>query len=158
MAGETEMIINWFPSLLQDPAFRITSPDTRDYNCIAWALGYKNKWIWPMEKALREEDMLWSNDIEISERTEVFLQFFLSHGYRLRDNDDNDDNVNGCDIIALYELDGKVTHAARQLKNGLWTSKLGPWHDIQHSTPHSLEGDIYGKVKYILKKKSTEND
>ena len=96
--------------------------------------------------------MLWSNDIEISEETDTFLKFFQTKGYQVC----TDNNEPECDAIALYELDGKVTHAARRLRNGLWTSKLGPWHDIQHSTPYSLEGDIYGKVKYILKKKSTE--
>lgn len=154
MDRETKMITQWFPALLQDPAFRITSPDTRDYNCIAWALGYNNRWIWPIMKAQREDDMLWFNDIEISERTEVFLQFFQSQGYRICENNDN---AHGYDIIALYELDGKVTHATRRLNNGLWTSKLGPWHDIQHSTPYSLEGNIYGKVTYILRKKITED-
>lgn len=151
MAGENKMITQWFPLLSHDPAFKITSPDTRNYNCIAWALGYNNKWVWPIGKVQREEDMLWSNDIEISEETDTFLKFFQTKGYEVC----TDNNEPECDAIALYELDGKVTHAARRLRNGLWTSKLGPWHDIQHSTPYSLEGDIYGKVKYILKK-STE--
>ncbi|MBQ0075482.1 MAG: hypothetical protein KBT34_14980, partial [Prevotella sp.] len=30
--------------------------------------------------------------------------------------------------------------------------KLGYWHDIQHSSPQSLEGDMYGKVYCYMKK------
>ena len=54
--------------------------------------------------------------------------------------------------IALYAKDGLCTHAARRLPNGLWTSKLGYYHDIQHSTPQSLEGYIYGKVYCYMNK------
>ena len=56
--------------------------------------------------------------------------------------------------IALYITPGttKCTHAARQLSSGLWTSKLGEAYDIQHDTPQSIEGSIYGCVYCYMKK------
>lgn len=38
-----------FPGLRYDDGFRITSPEDADYNCIAWALGRKDCWLWPDE-------------------------------------------------------------------------------------------------------------
>ncbi|MBU2521028.1 MAG: hypothetical protein KKD50_02235, partial [Proteobacteria bacterium] len=35
-----------FPKL-QDGGYRITSLDTVDYNCIAWAAGDTEAWWWP---------------------------------------------------------------------------------------------------------------
>jgi hypothetical protein len=40
----------------------------------------------------------------------------------------------GWQTIALYSADGELTHAARRLDNGRWTSKLGPDIDIEHDT------------------------
>ncbi len=43
-------------------------------------------------------------------------------------------------------------HAARQLKNGTWTSKLGVEDDISHPSPDALAGGSYGDVKLIMKR------
>ncbi|MBC5829215.1 MAG: hypothetical protein GIW98_03355 [Candidatus Eremiobacteraeota bacterium] len=37
------------------------------------------------------------------------------------------------DKIALFTKDGVPTHAARQLRTGQWTSKLGALQDISHA-------------------------
>jgi hypothetical protein len=47
--------------------------------------------------------------------------------------------------------DGEPTHAAQQLSNGKWTSKLGRWQDIEHELD-GLVGEMYGTVKQILKR------
>ena len=54
--------------------------------------------------------------------------------------------------IALYATTtGTPTHAARQLPDGRWTSKLGRWEDIEHRLP-DLEGESYGAVVQIMKR------
>jgi hypothetical protein len=59
----------------------------------------------------------------------------------------------GFEKIAIYANDsGDATHVAKQTASGKWTSKLGDWEDIEHSTLESLEGDFYGKVVQILKR------
>ncbi|MGK7932393.1 MAG: hypothetical protein AB4041_13310 [Microcystaceae cyanobacterium] len=40
----------------------------------------------------------------------------------------------GYQKIAVYTLNNKPTHVARQLSDGAWTSKLGSSEDIQHHT------------------------
>jgi hypothetical protein len=42
-------------------------------------------------------------------------------------------------------------HAARQLPNGRWTSKLGVSEDIEHAL-HDLTGLIYGSVALVFKR------
>ena len=67
----------------------------------------------------------------------------------------NEKFENGFEKVALYvDKDGAPTHAARQLPNGKWTSKLGNGEDIEHETIHVVEGDGYGKAKYFLKRKN----
>jgi hypothetical protein len=54
--------------------------------------------------------------------------------------------------IALYATaNGVPSHAARQLPDGRWTSKLGRWEDIEHRLP-ALEGESYGAVVQIMKR------
>jgi hypothetical protein len=54
--------------------------------------------------------------------------------------------------VALYvDENGKPTHAARQLPNGRWTSKLGQGQDIEHEL-EGVTGSVYGVVAQILKR------
>jgi hypothetical protein len=55
--------------------------------------------------------------------------------------------------IVIYTLNGIPTHAARQIENGKWVSKLGPWEDIEHNTAKAVEEYIYGKATAYMKKK-----
>src|SRR5258708_6988096 len=61
----------------------------------------------------------------------------------------------GFEKIALYSnAQGEFTHAARQKEDGIWTSKLGDWEDIEHRTLSGLSGNApaYGSVAKILKR------
>ena len=57
----------------------------------------------------------------------------------------------GFDRVALFAKNGMPTHAARQLPNGRWTSKLGQREDIEHDL-HAVGGDAYGVVVAVLKR------
>jgi hypothetical protein len=54
----------------------------------------------------------------------------------------NADNEPGFEKVVLYAKGGVPTHAARQLLNGNWTSKLGREIDVQHNTPEALVDEI----------------
>lgn len=140
---------SWFPNLKYDKDFKITSPNTRDYNCISWALGRLNVWYWPPLGKEQEEDEYWPEDVSDDTKIETFIKAMKTEGFALCSSEELESSVTK---IALYSKDGYCTHAARQLPNGLWTSKLGFWHDIQHSSPLSLEGDMYGSVYCFMKK------
>jgi hypothetical protein len=80
---------------------------------------------------------------------DAFVEAFGQLGYEVID----DPGVHraGYERIALYTKDGKVTHAARQLASGRWTSKLGDREDISHALP-SLNGDQYGAPETYLER------
>ena len=53
--------------------------------------------------------------------------------------------------VALYaDQFGRWTHAARQLPNGGWTSKLGKLEDIEHEFVDTLTGQYYGSVHCFM--------
>jgi hypothetical protein len=45
------------------------------------------------------------------------------------------------------------THAARQLPNGRWSSKLGKLEDIEHALD-DICGSAYGSVVPVLKRRT----
>jgi hypothetical protein len=61
---------------------------------------------------------------------------------------------NGVEKVALYGKDEAgteiPTHAALQLETGKWTSKIGPFEDIEHETAADVEGPVYGRVVCYL--------
>ena len=124
-----------FPKLRD---FRVTSPPSRRYNCIAWAAGVSNDWWWPRPRvywppgALREPTL------------SAFIAAFAVLGYETCDDGALEEGV---EKVAIYALqNGLPTHMARQLPSGRWTSKLGEAEDIEHASPAELEGVEYGAV------------
>lgn len=151
--GEEAQIIAFFPGLKDDPDFKITSPSDPNYNCIAWAYHYDNRWMWPggVEEKVMDGFHYWPDGIEDSTDVAAFIEAFRRTGYEICDDDEFEE---GFRKIALYVKNGtsECTHAARQLNNGKWSSKLGENHDIQHGTPYTLEGSLYGVVHCIMKR------
>jgi len=146
-------VISFFPGLRYDKHFKITSPEDPSYNCIAWAYQIKNRWMWPpagQPTYLLDAVTYWPNDNADTE-VESFVDAFRGKGYEKCDNPNFEE---GYRKIALYITPGttKCTHAARQLSNGFWTSKLGPSFDIQHESPKTIEGGEYGCVYCYMKK------
>ena len=150
--GEEVKILEAFPGLQKDPDFKITSQDDPDYNCIAWACHYNNRWMWPggIEKKIADGFHYWPDGVDDTTEVSAFISAFEKKGYMVCDNADFESDYTK---IALYVKRGttECTHASRQLRNGKWTSKLGQSYDIQHGTPYSIEGDIYGEVSCIMK-------
>jgi len=151
--GEEAQIKRYFPKLQSDKDFKITSPQTPNYNCIAWAYHYNDRWMWPggQEMKICDGFLYWPDDVDDSEDVTAFIKAFEKTGYTLCDNPDFEE---GFRKIALYVVKDttQCTHAARQLSNGKWTSKLGELNDIQHGTPYTIEGQYYGEVYCIMKR------
>jgi len=141
-----------FPLLRRD-LYIVTSPVDFAYNCIAHAAGCNNKHWWPV-KAVGVD---WPIN-RFDETIDCFIEAFATQGYKVCEKQDTT-LESKTEKIALYvDMAGEPTHAARQLENGNWTSKLGEWEDIEHATLESLEGDVvnrqlgYGMVKTILRR------
>jgi hypothetical protein len=141
-----EPIDELFPGLTKS-GFLVTSPATRDYNCIAWAADDTTRWWWP-DRDPNNDAIFWPESVVAEETLDAFLAVFTLLGY-----------AEGCDEalesgfekVALFANAGVPTHAARQLPSGLWTSKLGLREDIQHEL-HALSGAEYGAVVLIMKR------
>jgi hypothetical protein len=74
---------------------------------------------------------------------------FTSLGYTVCEGEEPE---SGYEKIALFaDGDGRPTHAARQLPNGRWSSKLGKAEDIEHGL-RDLEGTLYGEVVFLMKR------
>ena len=137
-------IEKFFPKL-QDGLYKITSPDTVDYNCIAWAAGDTEAWWWPD----RLDIGYWPAGVRRAEILEAFIEAFATLGFTLCDTAEYEE---GFEKVAIYiDVNGKPTHAARQLSPGLWTSKLGNLQDIEHHID-GVSGDQYGAVAVIMKR------
>ena len=129
-----------FPNLTSG-GYEITSDFSLDYNCIAWAAGDISRWWWP---AAGDH---WPID-DTSATVSSFSRAFAEIGYRQA----NDDSLEpGYEKVALFAKEGRISHAARQLPNGRWTSKLGSDVDIEHDLC-DIEGEVYGTVVRLLKR------
>jgi hypothetical protein len=145
-------IINAFPELANDPDFQITSPETPKYNCIAWAYKYNDRWMWHTGSEKLDGVVYWPDGVENSPYIDAYMNAFRLQGYEICDNWQYEKDF---ERIALYiDPDTLVcTHAAREKRNGIWTSKLGQSNDISHANPYTIEGVAYGKVACIMKRK-----
>ena len=133
-----------FPGLAGAP-YRVTSPSDRHYNCIAWALEIKDKWYWPGEG----DNIVWPTTVPFEETVEAFIALFDGFGFAPCADDGLEP---GFERIALFADSADFpTHAARQLPNGRWTSKLGKSEDIEHDL-RALEGDVYGRVVRLFRR------
>ena len=131
-----------FPNSFIEP-FTITSPETPQHNCVAWALGDTMHW-WE-----GDEDYLWLDNIDFDNTLATLQRFFHILGF---EPIDNPNFQNGVEKIALFSNNSiDCTHVAKQLPSNIWTSKLGISHDVTH-TLSAMEKGIYGDVAMILQK------
>ncbi len=140
MSAELERL---FPALA-DGGYVVSSPEATSYNCVAWAVGESHRWWQP--------GIYWP--IPSGDDLATLVALFTSMGYAPCDGDGLEP---GHEKVALYADDlGDWTHAARQLPDGWWTSKLGQGVDIRHRTSQALIGEVYGAVRAIMKRATSE--
>ena len=60
--------------------------------------------------------------------------------------------------VALYEMQGAAKHAAIQMPNGRWRSKLGRGPVIEHLSPDSLSGGPYGNPTVTMRRVKAANE
>lgn len=136
-----------FPNMSPEHC-RLTSPIASEYNCIAWAAGDVRNWWWP------DEDGYWPAHLPLVDTLDNFVAAFQEQGY---ESSDGGILEPGFEKVAIYTgALGRVKHMARQLPDGIWTSKLGAAWDIEHRTATELECDLYGTVAQYLRRALAE--
>lgn len=127
--------------------YTITSPETLNYNCIAWGANVDTAWWWPDS----QNQAYWPPGVARVETVSAFKQAYRTVGFV---NCSDGNLVEGTEKIAVYVNSRNVpTHAARQLPSGEWTSKLGRCHDITH-TLAGLEDNFYGSVGFFMQRRT----
>ena len=134
-----------FPALLK-VGYCVASDEDSGYNCIAWAAGRSDQWWEP------SPGYYWPDGSPAIDTVEALMQVFRDLGYEVCANGHAE---SGFQKIAIFAEDEIYTHAARQLDDGKWTSKIGAWEDIEHSSCEGLEGNEYGKVRHFMKRPKT---
>ena len=128
---------------LERSTFEITSPQAEDYNYIAWAAHDTERWWWP-------GGGFWPDGVPEQEIMSAFEQAYGTLGFEPCDGPELEV---GYEKVVIYALHGVPAHAARQLPDGTWTSKLGGLEDVRH--PHDgLKVDDYGApVRYLRRRR-----
>lgn len=143
MLDDAQLSIS-FPNLLPG-TYRNSSPPTDVYNCIAWAAGRDDHWWEPAAGA----GYYWPVSVPLEYTIDAALKLFESLGFVTCTDASLEVQF---EKIVIYGERGGYTHAARQLSNGKWTSKLGRYQDIDHDQPESLTGGDYGQIVFIMKR------
>jgi len=127
--------------------YEVTSSATFDYNCIAFAADDQDKWWEPDPNGYAYWPIAWRED-----SLPCYIEAFQSIGYEIC----SDGLEADFEKIAFYILDNKPTHAAKQLPDGRWKSKLGDFQDIIHNTLKAVEDHPdYGKAVVFMRRKIT---
>ena len=124
----------WLPNL---SGFNVTSERSEEYNCFAWALGDDSRWIDPTAGCAQ-----WIANVSNESPLDSVVELFRAAGY---ESCGDGSLEGGYEKVAIYAKNGEPTHAARQLDDGRWTSKLGKYEDIDHDSLEALRGDGFGE-------------
>lgn len=135
-----------FPDLA-DWGYEVTSDPTYDYNCIAWAAGDTTQWWWPPED--ESNQVHWPSGVRREVTIEAFVEAYETLGFVVCDDEVYEP---AHEKIAIFTNElGEPTHAAIQLSDDKWSSKMGPFHDIRHPL-RAVEGALYGRVTRFMKR------
>ena len=141
----TDLLTNAFPNLANE-AFEIVDQPSEQYNCIAYAAGDTGQWWWP------DGINYWPPWATPTTKTGSLQEVFAGQGYERCD----DTNVEAdYHKVALYEAHGDMRHAAAQMPTGRWRSKMGKGPVIEHRSPESLSGGIYGEATVFMRRSAS---
>ena len=133
-----------FPGLASS-TYSVSSQWTFDYNCFAWALDLDDRKVDPVSA-------WWPTGLPRELNLNAFTALFAREGYVECEGPELEP---GYEKIAIFVDDFVPSHAARQLENGAWTSKLGDYEDIEHELLEAVGGTPgYGVVVRFMKRES----
>ncbi|GAA3809346.1 hypothetical protein GCM10023083_50110 [Streptomyces phyllanthi] len=147
--GRRAILEQYFPGL-KEVSYRLTSPQDTRYNCIAWAAGDSTRWWEPSGMG----GHYWPSGLPTGKfngayNVSWYVEAFKRCGYQACDTEAPE---RGFGKVAIFSKGGDGSHAARQIPDGQWASKLGRSEDIVHGTLASIEGETYGNVFCLLRK------
>lgn len=140
--GLLKYFSRYFPKLKPRPE-TFTSRRDETYNCFAFAAGeLRHRWV-PVPLI----DDYWPEGVPMDTSIGTFIRAYATAGF---EPCQDGEPAPGWQKIALYAKDERVTHAARQMPDGTWRSKIGPFEDITH--PLDALTDEYGTIAAFLRR------
>jgi len=134
------------PGLAGSQTYEIKSPRDPQYNCVSFAVGDLRRFWYDAQIA----GYYWPPGAPSADTIEGWLKVFEIHGYVETQNDGLEPEF---EKIAIYASPEGPEHVARQRASGVWTSKMGKGHDIEHFNLQCLEGETMGAVVKIMKRR-----
>ena len=161
-----EQLIDFFHHLSDDENFCIMSRKTPCYNCIAWAMGFDDRWVDCYPDSVMARKKWWPDGVARDFKPETLVKAFESVGFVICDDDTPED---GYDKVALYKVSPLVdsttgkkiadegwSHAAKVLDKNVYHSKMGELFDIHHSGGNVFAGSSYGFIYQFMKRKQSK--
>ena len=157
-------LIDAFPNI-DDPngIFHIESPETSGYNCIAWAMGFRDRWV---DYILDAPKKWWPKGVDKNWKPESLIKAFNAVGFEECDNDKCEEGYDKVALYKVYPYDDPLTgqrfsewgwsHAAKVINNGIYHSKIGGSFDTFHADGNIFSGTSYGEI-YQFMRRPVEN-
>lgn len=123
--------------------FRATSPPDKGYNCLAWA-GHDTRRKWHPSAY---GGLFWP----VGEQPDTLDGWMAGYAALGFERCESAEWETGKEKLAIFVADGIPSHVARQLPNGMWTSKMGNMEDIEHTLAGLADGK-YGQVHVIMQR------
>ncbi|WP_437652365.1 DUF7689 domain-containing protein [Sorangium sp. So ce1182] len=141
---------------LEDDSFRESSQKTETYNCIAFAAGDTLHWWEPYVIPPTQHGIYWPSSATPDNTLDAWAEAFATCGFVPCEDGSLEE---GLVKVAIYaDEEDTPQHAARQLADGRWASKLGDLEDIEHTATDALEEGEYGRVKLYLQRPRRAED
>lgn len=135
--------------LKNDVNFKLLSPFSFQYNCIAFAMGMTDRWVDHSNIPWH-----WWPPVEKGSSVEHLKNAFQYFGFEECGMNDEIDDL--YDKVALYHIANQWTHAARVVAAGVYHSKFGESFDGRHSSGNVLQAQ-YGNVCIIMRRLKTDS-
>jgi len=131
---------------LANSSYEISSPRDPRYNCVAFAVGDTTQFWYDANVS----GYYWPPGTPSADTLDGWVKVFADHGYSETPDSSLEPDY---EKVAIYVSADGPEHVARQKASGVWTSKMGKGHDIDHPTLAVLEGPTMGKVMKIMKRR-----
>lgn len=145
-AEGTRVLNQMFPATKTDKKFKVTSRDDENFNCIAWAMRFSDRWVDPVKTA----GHWWP--VDYSQRGNEGTPDALKHAFELMKFEEckSPDIEAHYDKVALYfnPLTMGWSHACRIIADGECHSKLGEGWDFHHGLGNILNNPSLGQYNY----------
>ena len=136
-------LIRDFPNLAREE-FEFIDLASSQYNCIAYAVGdISQPWS-------DDPGDYWPPEVARNPTVQGLENLFRWLGYQKCRSPRQEV---GYQKVALYGSKGLWEHAALQMPNGRWRSKLGIGTLIEHETPRGLAGKTYGRPQVYMRRR-----